>query len=92
MAGVYPQEVNYFDKVKEKLHPDGYQEFLKCIDIYSKEIISKSELKNLVRFTYLFCSQCICKILKFILLCLGLITKANHNQLFIMSHGLIVKL
>lgn len=48
MAGVYPQEVSYFEKVKEKLHPAAYNEFLKCIYIYNQEIISQTELKRLV--------------------------------------------
>ncbi|KAJ0971557.1 hypothetical protein J5N97_019516 [Dioscorea zingiberensis] len=49
LKSVYPQEVSYFEKVKEKLHPTAYNEFLKCIYIYSQEIISRSELKKLLR-------------------------------------------
>ncbi|XXG59224.1 hypothetical protein AAC387_Pa04g1344 [Persea americana] len=49
LKNVYHQEFLFCDKVKEKLHnPDTYQEFLKCLHIYSKEIISKPELQNLV--------------------------------------------
>ncbi|KQK08163.1 hypothetical protein BRADI_2g40052v3 [Brachypodium distachyon] len=46
--GVYPQEFHFCEKVKEKLEPEAYQEFLKCLHIYSQEIITRSELKNLV--------------------------------------------
>lgn len=50
MAGMYGQEFAYCDKVKEKLrNPDDYQEFLKCLHIFSKEIITRSELQSLVR-------------------------------------------
>jgi paired amphipathic helix protein Sin3a len=45
---VYTQEFNFCEKVKEKLEPGAYQEFLKCLHIYSQEIITRSELKNLV--------------------------------------------
>uniref|UniRef100_A0A1D1YVS6 Paired amphipathic helix protein Sin3-like 3 n=2 Tax=Anthurium amnicola TaxID=1678845 RepID=A0A1D1YVS6_9ARAE len=48
LKSAYTQEFNFFDKVKDKLHADTYQEFLKCLNIFSKEIISKTELKNLV--------------------------------------------
>ncbi|CAM0958907.1 unnamed protein product [Alopecurus aequalis] len=45
---VYTQEFHFCEKVKEKLEPEAYQEFLKCLHIYSQEIITRSELKNLV--------------------------------------------
>lgn len=48
-SGVYTQEFNFCEKVKDKLHAETYQEFLKCLNIYSNEIISRTELKNLVR-------------------------------------------
>nr|CAD1838271.1 unnamed protein product [Ananas comosus var. bracteatus] len=48
LKSVYTQEFNFCEKVKEKLHPDSYQEFLKCLHIYSQEIITRNELKNLV--------------------------------------------
>ncbi|KAK8913605.1 Paired amphipathic helix protein Sin3-like 4 [Platanthera zijinensis] len=48
LKSVYTQEFNFCEKVKEKLQPDTYQEFLKCLHIYSKEIITRTELKNLV--------------------------------------------
>ncbi|ERN01712.1 hypothetical protein AMTRI_Chr10g229680 [Amborella trichopoda] len=49
LKGVYTQEFPFIEKVKERLHDgDTYQEFLKCLHIYSKEIISRSELQNLV--------------------------------------------
>ncbi|KAF1875223.1 hypothetical protein Lal_00007839 [Lupinus albus] len=45
----YSQELAFCEKVKEKLrNPDNYQEFLKCLHIYSKEIITLHELKSLV--------------------------------------------
>lgn len=49
LAGVYGQEFAFCEKVKEKLrNTDDYQEFLKCLHIYSKEIITRSELQCLV--------------------------------------------
>ncbi|XP_078148844.1 paired amphipathic helix protein Sin3-like 3 isoform X2 [Carex rostrata] len=48
LKSAYPQEFEYCEKVKEKLHPSTYQEFLKCLHIYSQEIINRGELKNLV--------------------------------------------
>jgi histone deacetylase complex regulatory component SIN3 len=52
-SGVYTQEFHFCEKVKEKLEHDAYQEFLKCLHIYSQEIITRSELKNLVGFLYI---------------------------------------
>ncbi|XP_028946701.1 paired amphipathic helix protein Sin3-like 4 isoform X2 [Malus domestica] len=47
--GMYGQEFAFCEKVKEKLrNPEDYQEFLKCLHIYSKEIITRSELQSLV--------------------------------------------
>ena len=49
VAGIYTQEFAFCEKVKEKLrNADDYQEFLKCLHIYSKEIITRSELQSLV--------------------------------------------
>ncbi|KAJ8465430.1 hypothetical protein OPV22_027982 [Ensete ventricosum] len=48
LKSVYTREFNFCEKVKEKLHRDTYQEFLQCLHIYSKEIINRTELKNLV--------------------------------------------
>ncbi|KAM1942670.1 hypothetical protein ACFX15_011111 [Malus domestica] len=46
---MYGQEFAFCEKVKEKLrNPEDYQEFLKCLHIYSKEIITRSELQSLV--------------------------------------------
>ncbi|CAJ1939998.1 unnamed protein product [Sphenostylis stenocarpa] len=40
--------IGYLDKVKEKLrNPEDYQEFLKCLNIYCKEIIARHELQSL---------------------------------------------
>ncbi|XP_058777151.1 paired amphipathic helix protein Sin3-like 4 [Vicia villosa] len=48
-SGVYSQELAFCDKVKERLrNPDSYQEFLKCLHIYSREIITRQELQSLV--------------------------------------------
>lgn len=50
IADVYGQEFAFCEKVKEKLrNADHYQEFLKCLHIYSKEIITRAELQSLVR-------------------------------------------
>lgn len=49
VSGDYIQEYSFLEKVKEKLpNREDYQEFLKCLNIYNKEIISRDELKNLV--------------------------------------------
>jgi paired amphipathic helix protein Sin3a len=48
LKSVYAQEIHFCEKVKEKLEHEAYQEFLKCLHIYSQEIITRSELKNLV--------------------------------------------
>ncbi|PAN31812.1 hypothetical protein PAHAL_5G444600 [Panicum hallii] len=48
LKSVYTHEFHFCEKVKEKLEHDAYQEFLKCLHIYSQEIITRSELKNLV--------------------------------------------
>ncbi|GJN37712.1 hypothetical protein PR202_gb26693 [Eleusine coracana subsp. coracana] len=48
LKSVYTQEFHFCEKVKEKLEHEAYQEFLKCLHIYSQEIITRSELKNLV--------------------------------------------
>ncbi|KAG2625202.1 paired amphipathic helix protein Sin3-like 4 isoform X4 [Panicum virgatum] len=43
------QEFHFCEKVKVKLEPEAYQKFLKCLHIYSQEIITISELKRLVK-------------------------------------------
>ncbi|XVE75149.1 hypothetical protein DITRI_Ditri12bG0072300 [Diplodiscus trichospermus] len=49
MKSVYNQEFAFCDKVKEKLrNPDHYQEFLRCLHLYSNEVISRTELQSLV--------------------------------------------
>ncbi|PPR88925.1 hypothetical protein GOBAR_AA31762 [Gossypium barbadense] len=49
MKSVYNQEFAFCDKVKEKLrNPDHYQEFLRCLRLYSNEVISRTELQSLV--------------------------------------------
>lgn len=47
---MYKQEFNFCEKVKERLrNADDYQAFLKCLHIYSTEIITRKELQGLVR-------------------------------------------
>ncbi|KAJ4960471.1 hypothetical protein NE237_020381 [Protea cynaroides] len=49
LKSVYSQEMLFCEKVKEKLrNADDYQEFLKCLHIYSTEIITRSELQSLM--------------------------------------------
>lgn len=48
MPGLYKQEFSFCDKVKERLDANNYQSFLKCLHIYSTEIVSRSELQGLV--------------------------------------------
>ncbi|KAH9619279.1 hypothetical protein KSS87_011946 [Heliosperma pusillum] len=48
LKSMYSQEFHFCEKVKEKLGPDDYQAFLKCLHIYSTEIITRSELQNFV--------------------------------------------
>ncbi|XP_027075364.2 paired amphipathic helix protein Sin3-like 2 isoform X2 [Coffea arabica] len=46
---MYSQEFSFCEKVKERLrNPDDYQAFLKCLHIYSTEIITRKELQSLV--------------------------------------------
>ncbi|KAL3526467.1 hypothetical protein ACH5RR_011123 [Cinchona calisaya] len=46
---LYRQEYSFCEKVKERLcNPDDYQAFLKCLHIYSTEIITRKELQSLV--------------------------------------------
>ncbi|XP_074287328.1 paired amphipathic helix protein Sin3-like 2 [Silene latifolia] len=48
LKSMYSQEFHFCEEVKEKLGPDDYQAFLKCLHIYSTEIITRSELQNFV--------------------------------------------
>ncbi|XP_074287332.1 paired amphipathic helix protein Sin3-like 2 isoform X2 [Silene latifolia] len=48
VKSMYSEEFHFCEKVKEKLGPDDYQAFLKCLHIYSTEIITRSELQNFV--------------------------------------------
>ncbi|EYU34691.1 hypothetical protein MIMGU_mgv1a0002561mg, partial [Erythranthe guttata] len=46
---MYSQEFSFCEKVKERLSSaDDYQAFLKCLHIYSTEIITRTELQSLV--------------------------------------------
>ncbi|KAK9104764.1 hypothetical protein Scep_021608 [Stephania cephalantha] len=48
-SGVYNQEFNFCEKVKEKLrNSDNYMKFLHCLHIYSTEIITRTEFQTLV--------------------------------------------
>ncbi|CAH8297642.1 unnamed protein product [Eruca vesicaria subsp. sativa] len=42
------QELAFVDRVKAKLSYSEYQEFLRCLNLFSKEIISQPELQSLV--------------------------------------------
>ncbi|WCJ21740.1 Paired amphipathic helix protein Sin3-like 4 [Euphorbia peplus] len=43
------QELAFCEKVKERLHnPDDYQGFLRCLHLYTREIITRTELQSLV--------------------------------------------
>ncbi|XP_019262211.1 PREDICTED: paired amphipathic helix protein Sin3-like 2 [Nicotiana attenuata] len=45
----YSQEFTFCEKVKERLQsPVDYQAFLKCLHLYSTEVISRKELQSLV--------------------------------------------
>lgn len=55
ISGTRSQELAFCDKVKERLrNPVDYQEFLKCVHIYNKEIITRQELQSLVQCVYSF--------------------------------------
>ncbi|KAK9090560.1 hypothetical protein Sjap_023737 [Stephania japonica] len=48
-SGVYNQEFNFCEKVKDKLrNSDDYMQFLHCLRIYSTGIITRTELQALV--------------------------------------------
>jgi paired amphipathic helix protein Sin3a len=44
-----PEELAFFSKVKTKLNTKRYSEFLKCLNLYNQEIISRMELALLVK-------------------------------------------
>ena len=44
------QELAFVDRVKAKLKTSEYQEFLRCLNLFSNEIISQPELQSLVCF------------------------------------------
>ncbi|KAK9050137.1 hypothetical protein SSX86_030893, partial [Deinandra increscens subsp. villosa] len=49
LKSLYCQEFTFCEKVKDRLrNPDDYQAFLKCLHIYSTEIITRKELQSLV--------------------------------------------
>ncbi|XP_022011445.1 paired amphipathic helix protein Sin3-like 2 isoform X2 [Helianthus annuus] len=49
LKSLYCQEFTFCEKVKDRLrNADDYQAFLKCLHIYSTEIITRKELQSLV--------------------------------------------
>nr|XP_016440570.1 PREDICTED: paired amphipathic helix protein Sin3-like 3 [Nicotiana tabacum] len=53
MKIMYCQEFSFCEKVKERLQsPADYQAFLKCLHLYSTEIISRKELQSLLWFAW----------------------------------------
>lgn len=50
MVTGHSQELAFVDRVKAKLDTADNQEFLRCLNLYSKEIISQPELQSLVCF------------------------------------------
>lgn len=48
VPGMYNQGFGFCEKVKEKLCPDDYQAFLKCLHIYSNGIIKRNDLQQFV--------------------------------------------
>ncbi|CAM8916122.1 unnamed protein product [Rhodiola kirilowii] len=47
--GVFHQEILFCEEVKKRMHrPAEFPQFLKCLHIYSKDIITRKELENLV--------------------------------------------
>ncbi|XP_024973666.1 paired amphipathic helix protein Sin3-like 2 isoform X2 [Cynara cardunculus var. scolymus] len=49
LKSMYSQEFTFCENVKNRLrNPDDYQAFLKCLHIYSTEIITRKELQSLV--------------------------------------------
>ncbi|KAL8229153.1 hypothetical protein R6Q57_014053 [Mikania cordata] len=49
LKSLYCQEFTFCEKVKDRLrNSDDYQAFLKCLHIYSTEIITRKELQSLV--------------------------------------------
>ncbi|GKV22786.1 hypothetical protein SLEP1_g32612 [Rubroshorea leprosula] len=49
VKSMYSQELAFCERVKEKLQsPDHYQEFLRCLHLYSNEVITRSQLQSLV--------------------------------------------
>ncbi|CAH9088055.1 unnamed protein product [Cuscuta epithymum] len=49
LRNMYSQEFTFCEKVKERLHSSAsYQEFLKCLHLYSTEIITRADLHRLI--------------------------------------------
>jgi paired amphipathic helix protein Sin3a len=54
-SGSSTQGSQFCEKVKVKLEPEAYREFLNCLHIYSQEIITRTELKRLVSQDDIIC-------------------------------------
>jgi hypothetical protein len=49
-GGQLDREMQFFEKVKQRLRSkEQYQDFLKCLNLYAQEIISRNELINLAQ-------------------------------------------
>ncbi|CAM8986310.1 unnamed protein product [Rhodiola kirilowii] len=49
IKSLYNREFSFCEKVKERVtDPDEYQTFLKCLNIYSTEIVSRTDLQSLM--------------------------------------------
>lgn len=59
MSGALSQELAFCEKVKEKLrNPDDYQGFLRCLHLYTREIITRPELQSLVWLVLIYWLLC----------------------------------
>lgn len=72
--------MSFIEKVRQKLpNVDVYQEFVKCLDIFDKEIITRSELHSLVWNIYLWLKNFTTFVLLNIL--------AHKNCVIVINHG-----
>lgn len=52
-GGQLDREMQFFEKVKQRLRSkEQYQDFLKCLNLYAQEIISRNELINLAQVNH----------------------------------------
>lgn len=53
-GGQLDREMQFFEKVKQRLRSkEQYQDFLKCLNLYAQEIISRNELINLANVSHM---------------------------------------